>query len=239
MQIKYILSDIEGTTTAVTFVYEVLFPYFRSNISKLKDLKHIPEVVHSFEETIELAKELENTDLKSTDEIIDMLLKWSKEDKKITPLKTLQGILWEEAYKSGEIKGHVYEDVKPAFESWKNQGLKIGIFSSGSVQAQKLIFANSESGDLTPYLSNYFDTTTGMKRDFATYRKISELIDIKPENILFLSDIVEELEAADQAGFQTSLLLREGNSNNWKHKVNSFLEIIQQSNNPTPDSYRD
>lgn len=226
MQIKYILSDIEGTTSSVSFVYEVLFPYYRSNIPKLKELKHIPEVFQAFEETIELAKELENTHLKSTDEILDMLLKWSKEDKKITPLKTLQGILWEEAYKSGEIKGHVFEDVKPAFEKWKSLGLSIGIFSSGSIKAQKLLFTNSDAGDLSVYLSNYFDTTTGQKRDSSTYEKICEELKLNPSEILFLSDIVEELQAADQAGFQTTLLLREGNSNDWKDKVNSFLEII-------------
>ncbi len=225
MQIKYILSDIEGTTSSVSFVYEVLFPYFRSNISKLYELKHNPEVSQAFEETKRLAKEIEQKELNSKEGIIEMLLHWSLEDKKITPLKTLQGILWEEAYKSGEIKGHVFEDVKPAFEKWKSLGLSIGIFSSGSIKAQKLLFANSDAGDLSVYLSNYFDTTTGQKRDRSTYAKISEELKLNPSEILFLSDIVEELQAADQAGFQTTLLLREGNSNTWKNKVNSFLEI--------------
>jgi enolase-phosphatase E1 len=224
--IKYILSDIEGTTSSVSFVYEVLFPYFRSNISKLKELKDIPEVFQAFRNTAVLAREVENKELKSDEEIIDLLLKWSLEDKKITPLKTLQGILWEEAYKSGEIKGHVFEDVKPSFEKWKNLGLSIGIFSSGSIQAQKLLFGYSNYGDLSVYLSNYFDTTTGQKRESTTYTKISQILELKPMEILFLSDIVEELQAADDAGFQTTLILREENSNDWKSKVSSFLEII-------------
>lgn len=224
-QISYILSDIEGTTTSVSFVYDVLFPYFRNNIAKLKQLKHNPEVSQSFQETIKIALEMEKTELKSDDDVIKILLKWSLEDKKITPLKTLQGILWQEAYKSGEIKGHVFSDVKPAFEKWKNLGLSIGIFSSGSIQAQQLIFGYSIDGNLCPFLSNYFDTQTGQKRDPLTYIEISRILQIEASEILFLSDIVEELQAADKAGFQTTLLLREGNSNDWKNKVFSFSEI--------------
>jgi enolase-phosphatase E1 len=223
--IKYILTDIEGTTTSISFVTDILFPYFRENISKLKELKHIPEVFQAFEESIDLAKQIENKELKETDEIISTLLRWSLEDKKITPLKTLQGILWEEAYKSGEISGHIYEDVPQAFENWKKEGIEIGIFSSGSIKAQKLIFGYSVFGDLTKYLSNYFDTTTGGKREIETYEKISENLKIPAENILFLSDIVEELEAADKAGFQTIQLVRTGNTANWKQTVNSFSEI--------------
>ncbi len=224
--IKYILTDIEGTTTSISFVTDILFPYFRENISKLKELKGISEVFQAFEETIDLARELEGKELKETDEIIATLLKWSLEDKKITPLKTLQGILWEDAYKSGEISGHIYEDVPQAFENWKKEGIEIGIFSSGSIKAQKLIFGYSVFGDLTKYLSNYFDTTTGGKREIETYEKISENLKIPAENILFLSDIVEELEAADKAGFQTIQLVRTGNTANWKQTVNSFSEIV-------------
>ena len=236
--IKYILTDIEGTTTSISFVTDILFPYFRENILKLKELKHIPDVFQAFEETIDLAKQIENKEEKQSfdktsvsevsfdiDQIIATLLKWSLDDKKITPLKTLQGILWEEAYKSGEISGHIYEDVPSAFETWKKEGLEIGIFSSGSKKAQKLIFGYSVFGDLTKYLSNYFDTTTGGKREIETYEKISENLKIPAENILFLSDIMEELDAADKAGFQTIQLVRTGNTANWKQTVNSFSEI--------------
>jgi enolase-phosphatase E1 len=224
-QILFILTDIEGTTTSVSFVYEILFPYFRNNIYKLKDLIQLPEVHDAFEQTIEIAKS-EGILLNETDQIIQQLLDWSIADKKITPLKTLQGILWEEGYKSGEIKGHVYSDVAPNLGKWKSTGIQMGVFSSGSVAAQRLIFGFSEFGDLTPNFSAYFDTKTGGKREVETYSKISSELKIHPKNILFLSDIKEELVAADTAGFQTIQLVREGNTADWKKTVNSFSEIF-------------
>jgi enolase-phosphatase E1 len=232
---KYILTDIEGTTTSVSFVYDVLFPYFRENINKVKDLTHLPEVIEIFDQTKTLTNELDGVNLLSTEEIIAQLTKWSIEDKKITPLKTLQGILWKEAYESGLIKGHVYPDVANALINWKKNNIELGVFSSGSVTAQKLIFGFSEAGDLTPYFSNYFDTNTGGKRDTETYFKIASLIGKKPSDILFLSDIVEELEAADKAGFQTIQLVRPGTTANWTRTAYSFsdisLDIMQSFSN--------
>ena len=221
---QYILTDIEGTTTSVSFVYDVLFPYFRKNIDKVKDLVHLPEIVEVFKQTRDLAK-IEGVDLISNEDIINQLTKWSLEDKKITPLKTLQGILWKEAYECGLIKGHVYPDVANTLINWKKKNIELGVFSSGSVAAQKLIFGFSEAGDLTPYFSNYFDTNTGGKRDTETYSKIASLISKKPNDILFLSDIVEELEAADKAGFQTIQLVRPGTTANWSRTAKSFSEI--------------
>lgn len=222
---RFILTDIEGTTTSVSFVYEILFPYFRNNIEKLKELTAHIDVKEAFDQTIQLA-EKEGIIISNNDQIIQQLLTWSLADKKITPLKTLQGILWEEGYKSGEIKGHVYSDVAPNLVKWKSNGIQLGVFSSGSVAAQKLIFGYSENGDLTPNFSAYFDTKTGGKREVETYTKISNELKIKPENILFLSDIREELEAADEAGFQTIQLVREGNVADWKTTVNNFNEIF-------------
>lgn len=223
--ILFILTDIEGTTTSVSFVYDILFPYFRNNIQKLTDLQHLPEVKTAFEQTIELA-EKEGKQLTTTENIIQQLLDWSLADKKITPLKTVQGILWEEGYTSGEIKGHVYPDVAPNLAKWKKKGLQLGVFSSGSVAAQKLIFGYSQNGDLTPHFSSYFDTNTGGKRETETYQKISKNLKINPENILFLSDIKEELIAADEAGFQTIQLVREGNMADWKKTASSFDEVL-------------
>ncbi|MCE3296396.1 MAG: mtnC [Crocinitomicaceae bacterium] len=223
--VKYILTDIEGTTTSVSFVYDVLFPYFRENIEKLREMKLSPDVFEAFEQTIELSLELDGECISHTDEILAKLLQWSHQDKKITPLKTLQGVLWKEGYVSGQIKGHVYEDVPAALAAWKARHIQLGVFSSGSVQAQKLIFGYSEQGDLTPHFSNYFDTTTGGKREVETYRKISAEIDVKPENILFLSDIREELEAAKEAGYQTVQLLREGTEPSWDVTATDFSKI--------------
>lgn len=223
--VSYILTDIEGTTTSVSFVYEVLFPYFRSHLDETKNLVDLPEVQEVFEQTKNLHQTETGEHLQSPEEILAVLRRWSEEDRKITPLKTLQGILWEKGYQSGEILGHVYPDVKPALENWQKQGIQMGVFSSGSVAAQKLIFGYSEAGDLTPFFSHYFDTKTGGKRDSATYSLIAEQIGIFPEQILFLSDIREELEAAQAAGFQTIQLLRPGTESAWERSAASFADI--------------
>jgi enolase-phosphatase E1 len=223
--IRYILTDIEGTTTSVKFVYEVLFPYFREHIGELRQMTAQPEVQLAFKQTVELAASLENKKLSSIDDIINTLHRWSQEDRKITPLKSVQGILWTKGYESGEILGHVYADVQPALEIWQSVGLKIGVFSSGSIAAQKLIFGYSEAGDLTPYFSNYFDTTTGGKRETETYSKIASALELSVDEILFLSDIVEELDAADQSGMQTVQLVRPGTTASWPRTVSAFSEI--------------
>ena len=223
--ISGVLTDIEGTTSSVNFVYEVLFPYFRNNMDRLKEMTADPQVQAAFKKTVELARELEGKTLKSVDEILATLHRWSEEDRKITPLKTLQGILWKEGYNTGELEGHVYEDVAPALKKWHDRTIQLAVFSSGSVAAQKLIFGHSISGDLTTYFSLYFDTETGGKRDKETYSAIAEQMHLKCQNILFLSDIVEELEAAQSAGMQTVQLVRVGTKPNWERTVSDFSEI--------------
>ena len=223
--IQYILTDIEGTTTSISFVYDILFPYFRKEIPKIISMQEDPEIITIIEDTKSIAKIMDKKELTSIEEVIDVLLEWSLEDKKITPLKTLQGILWKNGYVSGELKGNVFPDVAPALKKWKSEGCKIGVFSSGSVAAQKLIFGYSESGDLTPFFSHYFDTNTGGKRDVETYEKIARLIEIQPKQILFLSDIVEELDAAKKADYQTIQLVRPGTISNWKTTALSFDTI--------------
>lgn len=223
--VNYVLTDIEGTTTSVKFVYEQLFPYFRSHIGDLKSMVQQADVQEAFRQTVKLSFDLEGRKIHSIDDIINTLYRWSEEDRKITPLKTVQGILWENGYQKGELKGHVYADVLPALEQWKSHGIQMGVFSSGSVAAQKLIFGYSELGDLTPFFSHYFDTTTGGKKETETYPKIAEAVDCLPGEMLFLSDIVDELIAADAAGFQTAQLVRPGTEANWKYTVKDFSEI--------------
>ncbi len=223
--IDFVLTDIEGTTTSISFVYEVLFPYFRENISQLKSMMHLDEVSEAFQQTSEIIQEEEGRSVTDTDELIAILLQWSLEDRKIKPLKTLQGFLWKTGYESGEILGHVFPDVPLALKTWKNEGIQMGVFSSGSVAAQKLIFGYSDHGDLTPYFATYFDINTGGKRDAQTYQIIADKIGVSNNRILFLSDIVEELVAADEAGFQTIQLVRAGNTANWKPHVSDFSEI--------------
>lgn len=225
-KVEYILTDIEGTTTSVSFVYEVLFPYFRNHIHDLKNMTDNEDVKIAFEETRKLAKKEENVDIESIDQVIQKLDSWCELDRKITPLKTLQGILWKVGYEQGVLKGHVYNDVPVSLQKWRQLGIKLGVFSSGSVEAQKLIFGFSEKGDLTEYFSNYFDTNTGMKRDVETYATISKILNISSKNILFLSDIVQELEAADKAGYQTIQIIRPGTVPSWKNAVSDFASIV-------------
>jgi enolase-phosphatase E1 len=142
-------------------------------------------------------------------EVIEQLLRWIAEDKKITPLKSLQGMIWEDGYKKGDFKGHMYEDAVRHLQKWKQAGIRLYVFSSGSVQAQKLLFAHTEHGDLTSLFSGYFDTNIGNKREAESYRRIAESIGTAPEETLFLSDIREELDAAQAAGMQTIWLIRD------------------------------
>lgn len=222
--VKFVLTDIEGTTTSIDFVYNDLFPYFRENIQELKKMTSDERVRKAFDETKQLALE-DNQVLTSDDAIISILTDWSLADKKITPLKTLQGILWEKGYADGELKGHVYNDVPSFLEFCRSKNIQLGVFSSGSVQAQKLIFKHSTEGDLLNYFIAHFDTNTGMKREASTYSTISKELNVQPNNILFLSDIVEELMAAEQAGYQTIQLVRPGNSANWNRTVPNFEAI--------------
>jgi len=163
--------------------------------------------------------------LTSKEALFEQLRQWSNEDRKVTPLKTFQGMVWEQGFKSGAIKGHVYPDVKPALEQWTSMGIKLAIFSSGSIAAQKQLFGFSIEGDLTPYFSAFFDTTTGMKRDEQTYQLIVEQLQAPANCVLFLSDISQELEAAHAAGIRTLQLVRPGTEANWSWCVAGFSEI--------------
>lgn len=225
-KIKYVLTDIEGTTTSVSFVYDILFPYFRDHIWELKNMSDLNSVDAAFNETKEIVLAEEGIQLETSDQIIQKLDSWCKEDRKITPLKTLQGILWKIGYETGELKGHVYEDVPITLEKWHTLRLKMGVFSSGSIEAQKLIFGYSVKGDLRRFFSNYFDTKTGMKRESETYVKIAQELKLEPSAILFLSDIVQELEAAHKAGFHTIQVVRTGTKKEWGNSVSGFAEII-------------
>ncbi len=204
------LFDIEGTTTDINFVHNVLFPYSK---------EHLPHFIrqHQFENSIAKAisdvKETVHTEEGKNIEIegvIETLVGWIEKDRKHPALKEVQGHIWDIGYSKNDFKGHVYPDVKSAFLKILENGSKIGIYSSGSVHAQKLIFGFSIDGDLTPYISYYFDTKVGGKRETSSYLKISEIVALDPKNIHFFSDIPEELEAATKAGFGVTHVLRPG-----------------------------
>ena len=218
--------DIEGTTSSISFVKDVLFPYFLSNIDDINKLSNIKEVKYAFGQVLRLVKQDENRDITTSEEVILQLKKWCEQDLKITPLKTLQGILWQKGYQNGELLGHVYDDVPVMLENWNLLGKKMGVFSSGSIKAQKLLFSHSVKGNLSTYFSHYFDTQTGSKRESDTYSLISKELTLPSKRILFLSDVIEELAAADMAGMKTIQIEREGNLQSWKLSVSDFSEII-------------
>jgi enolase-phosphatase E1 len=222
MPIKAILTDIEGTTSAVSFVFDVLFPYAA---------KHLPEFVRQHAGRADVAEQLaavrrdSNEADADVERVIEILLGWIAEDRKATPLKALQGMVWEQGYQAGQLKGHVYPDAVEALKRWHQDGFKLFVYSSGSIQAQKLIFGCSEAGDLSPLFSGYFDTTSGPKREAHSYERITQAIGLEAAQIVFLSDIVEELDAARAAGMATCGLAREGGALAGHVTVDSFARI--------------
>lgn len=203
--IRAILTDIEGTTSSLSFVKDVLFPYSRERLAQFVR-SHAREA--QVRQILADARRESNEEL-NDQELIERMLKWIDEDRKVTPLKALQGLIWETGYRNGELVGHVYDDAYDALRRWHDRGVRLYVFSSGSVKAQQLLFGHTAKGDLQPLFAGYFDTTIGAKRDPAAYRRIAEIIGIAPGDILFLSDITEELDAAQTAGMQTYWLVRD------------------------------
>lgn len=220
--IKAIVTDIEGTTSSLSFVKDVLFPYARERIDAyVRQNANVAKVKQQLDEVRKIAGN--SLDLEA---IATLLCQWIDEDQKITPLKTLQGYIWQAGYEAGDFTGHVYQDAAQCLREWNNQGIKLYVFSSGSVKAQKLIFSYSDFGDLTSLFSGYFDTQIGTKRDPEAYRHIVAETGFAADEVLFLSDIVEELQAADVAGMKICQLVREGQAA-WHgcSQVNSFDQI--------------
>ena len=203
--ITTILTDIEGTTSSISFVKDVLFPYARERLPAFV-VTHADDadVQHWLHEAAKEAGLVSATQ----QEIIDLLVSWIDADRKSTALKALQGMIWKDGYANGEYTAHVYPEVPERLRRWKDEGKALYVYSSGSVPAQKLLFGHTDAGDLTPLFSGYFDTETGGKREAESYRRIAQAIGIAPDSILFLSDIVEELDAAGAAGLRTTLLAR-------------------------------
>jgi len=204
--IRAIVTDIEGTTSSLSFVKDVLFPYARQHIGAFVREHAAQPVVRAQLEAIAAAVGRQLTDDAATAQLVH----WIDEDQKITPLKALQGMIWEAGYRNGAFQGHVYDDAVLHLREWKDQGIALYVFSSGSVHAQKLLFGYSVFGDLTPLFSGYFDTTIGNKREIGAYRHIARTIGMPAGDILFLSDIREELDAAQAAGLHTCWLVRDG-----------------------------
>jgi enolase-phosphatase E1 len=217
---RAVLTDIEGTTSSLSFVKDVLFPYSRA---------HLPDFVRAHRTDPDVRKILDDVltgDGPDDESAIAELIRWIDQDRKATPLKSLQGMIWETGYRNGDFTGHVYGDAVAALRDWHARGIPLYVYSSGSVKAQQLLFGHSDAGDLTPLFSGYFDTAVGGKKEAASYRRIAESIGLPPGDILFLSDIKEELDAARAAGFATYWLVRAGAGDGTSHPVaRDFTEI--------------
>ena len=204
MPIRAILTDIEGTTSSISFVKDVLFPYAR---------RALPGFVAAHRDDPDVRRWLdavasEHGGVCSDDVIVETLQGWIDQDRKHTALKALQGMIWQAGYRDADFTAHIYPDAAPALRRWHAQGLPLYVYSSGSVPAQRLFFGHSDAGDLTSLFSGWFDTEIGGKREAGSYRRIAAQAGVAADDILFLSDVVEELDAARDAGMRTALIDR-------------------------------
>ena len=237
IKVRGILLDIEGTTSSISFVYDVMFPYVRNNIASFLSDNWQEE---SVQECIpQLANDLEKPSVaewlgglsqqEQQAEVVAGVMGLMDADVKATGLKQLQGLIWKDGFHNGQMVAHLYEDVPDSIRRWKDLGVDIRIYSSGSIQAQQLFFGHTVAGDLLDQFRGHYDTTTGAKQDAESYRKIASEYDCAPSEILFVSDVVGELEAAREAGMQTVLSIRPGNKSAEKgHRfpeIESFEEI--------------
>lgn len=202
--IKAIVTDVEGTLSPATFVTEVLFPYAREHLCQFLIQNNAQAEVAV---QLELLRREEGQEL-SVNECCERLVQWMAEDRKSTVLKALQGLVWQEGYRKGELHGDLYEDAVNNLRQWKDKGIRLFAYSSGSVQAQQLLFRCNPYGDLTQLFTGYFDIRVGHKRESSSYEVITSEVNERAGDILFLSDSVEELNAARAAGMQTRHVVR-------------------------------
>lgn len=204
--ITSIITDIEGTTTSIRFVYDVLFPYARQHLGDfVRQHESDPPVTECLNEV----RQAVGVQL-DTKGVISQLEDWMQEDKKVTPLKTLQGLVWEAGYRNGDFKGHLYPDAYNQLQLWHKHGISLSVYSSGSVKAQQLLFAHTEYGDLQYLFDAFYDTSIGAKTEPSSYQAIIKKTGKDPDTVLFLSDVEKELQAADKAGMKVCWLMREG-----------------------------
>jgi enolase-phosphatase E1 len=222
MRTTTLLLDIEGTTTPISFVYDVLFPYARSRVEQfLFQHENDPEIAAALqslesENRAEAADDVPSLVSSTKQDFVRNAAAYClwlmSRDRKSTSLKVIQGRIWEQGFRSGELRGEVFPDVPSALQRWHSENRRIAIYSSGSVLAQQLLFGHSKYGDLASYISFFFDTQIGPKRAVESYLHISQQLKCRAEEILFVSDVLEEIHAARQAGIQTALSIRPGNA---------------------------
>ena len=215
---KFVVLDIEGTTTPITFVKDILFPYARNNVKEYLEDTWDSSTTKACVHALHAQAKLDSTEGAPQVDILDINtvvenVKWNIEkDRKITPLKELQGHIWDKGYSQGRLQSEVYDDVPLFLARMAASSINVSIYSSGSRHAQKLLFKHTGHGDLRKFISCYFDTKIGNKREKSSYEEITLSLGAdKAEDILFLTDIVEEAEAATSAGMQSIISIRPGN----------------------------
>ncbi|BDU17131.1 acireductone synthase [Lysobacter auxotrophicus] len=229
MTISAILTDIEGTTSSISFVKDVLFPYARRALPRFVAARGKEPGVRKWLDAVAT----ENGGMCQDEMIVEVLQGWIDEDRKHTALKALQGMIWADGYRSADFTAHIYPDAAKALRDWHAAGLPLYVYSSGSVPAQRLFFGHSDAGDLTTLFSGWYDTEMGGKREAQSYRNIVESIGLPAGEILFLSDVVEELDAAREAGLQTVLIdrledyatPRSGDATHGHTRVETFADV--------------
>ncbi|MCQ8879663.1 acireductone synthase [Pseudoalteromonas shioyasakiensis] len=224
--IKALLTDIEGTITRISFVKEVLFPYATAQLPTFVKANQQQVAVA---EQINAVKELINQPNADIDTVINTLLAWIAEDKKITPLKQLQGLIWQTGYESGDFTGHLYPDAYQFLQTQQQAGQQLYVYSSGSVKAQHLIFQYSDFGDIRSLFTDYFDTKVGAKQEPSSYQNIVSQLPFAANEVLFLSDMVAELDAAKAAGLKTLHLIRDGQASSAEHNyIHDFSQFTAE-----------
>ena len=223
MGIRAIVVDTAGTTTDLNFIKDTLFAY---SVKALPDFLKENESNVLVDNCICDVKDIALEPDADLDRVVEILQQWVEEDRKATPLKTLQGLIWKQGYARGEFTGHIFPDFIEAIERIKQSNMRIYSFSSGSAEAQKLLFSHSDAGDLTPHFDGHFDTRTGNKLFKQAYCNIINTISLAPKQVLFISDVVEELKAAEEAGMRTMQMVRSQDQRTGSHKqIASFEEL--------------
>ncbi|MBC7102356.1 MAG: acireductone synthase [Parvibaculum sp.] len=210
--VRAVVTDIEGTTTPLAFVHEVLFPYARARLVRFVTENEADGQVAA---ALAAARELGGIEGADTDATVRLLLSWLDEDRKAGPLKLLQGLIWRKGYEEGVLKGEVYEDAAAVLRRWHDRGLRLFVYSSGSEEAQRLIFGCSDKGDLAPLFEGFFDTRIGAKTESSSYRAIAETAGLDAGAMLFLSDHAGEIAAAREAGMQVVQIDRALKRDSW------------------------
>ncbi len=223
MRPQAIVMDVEGTTSSIRFVKDILFVYAE---------QFLPEFIRENKDERDVARQLRSMSDKTgiaqrdTEGLIAQLLEWMREDKKVTELKMLQGMVWERGYKQGEYQAHIYPDVPARLAEWLDKGINLYVYSSGSEKAQRLFFRYTTVGDLRLHFAGHFDTTLGPKQDSESYVKLAESVALPPEEMVFISDVEAELDAAAEAGMKTYYIVRKEESDLDPAKVRSPHTVV-------------